>query len=63
MEIAEDRVQWWALVLLVLNLQVLLPNHRSIRYLDMTEKTGNWWCFHTILGLCQYFFKRAGAIR
>jgi len=25
MELAQDRVQWWALVLAVLNLRVLLP--------------------------------------
>jgi len=25
MKLAQDRVQWWALVLTVLNLQVLLP--------------------------------------
>jgi hypothetical protein len=37
MELAQDRVQWRALVLAVLNLRVLLPESQLISKMDLTE--------------------------
>jgi hypothetical protein len=37
MELAQDRVQWWVLVLAVLNRCVLLPESWLISKIDLTE--------------------------
>ena len=37
MELAQDRVQWWALVLAVLNRCVLLPESQLIGKMDLIE--------------------------
>ena len=45
MELAEDRVQWWALVLAVLNRCVLLPGSLLIRKMYLMEigcEDGRW---------------------
>ena len=45
MELAQDRVQWWAFVLAVLNLCVLLPESYLISKMDITEigcEDGRW---------------------
>ena len=45
MELAEDRVQWWALVLAVLNRCVLLPESLLIGKMDLMEigcEDGRW---------------------
>ena len=45
MELAQDRVQWWALVLAVLNRCVLLPESWSISKMDLMEtgcEDGSW---------------------
>ena len=45
MELAEDRVQWWALVLAVLNRCVLLPESWLISKMDLMEigsEDGKW---------------------
>ena len=45
MELAQDRVQWQALVLAVLNLLVLLPESQLISELDLKEigcENGRW---------------------
>jgi hypothetical protein len=45
MELAQDRVQWWALVLAVLNLRVLLPERELISKMDLRElgcEDGRW---------------------
>ena len=44
-ELAQDRVQWWAFVLAVLNLCVLLPESQLIGKMDLTEidcENGMW---------------------
>jgi len=45
MELAQDRVQWQALVLAVLNLLVLLPESKLISKMDLREtgcEDGSW---------------------
>jgi hypothetical protein len=45
MELAQDRIQWWALVLAVLNLRVVPPESWLVSKLDLGE-TGcgdGWW--------------------
>ena len=45
MELAYDRVQWWALVLAVLNRCVLLPESQLISEMDLMEigcEDGSW---------------------
>jgi hypothetical protein len=45
MELAQDRVQWQALVLSVLNLRVLLPESQLITKMDLREtgcEDGRW---------------------
>jgi len=45
MELAQDRVQWWALVLAVLNRCVLLPESWLISKTDLMEidcEDGRW---------------------
>jgi hypothetical protein len=44
-ELAQDRVQWWAFVLAVLNLCVLLPESQLIGKMDLREidcEDGKW---------------------
>jgi hypothetical protein len=66
MELAQDRVQWWALVLAVLNLCVLLPESYLIsktdlmeidcedgRWIELAEDRVQWWAFVlAVLNLC-----------
>jgi hypothetical protein len=45
MELAQDRVQWRALVSVVLNLRVLLPESQLISEMDLREtgsEDGRW---------------------
>jgi hypothetical protein len=45
MELAQDRVQWWALILVVLNLLVLLPESYLVSKIDLREtvcEKGRW---------------------
>jgi len=59
MELAEDRVEWWALELALLNLCVLLPESQLISKMDLMEiccGDGRWMelahvAFHTALTL------------
>jgi len=45
MELAEDRVQWWALELALLNFCVLLPESQLFSKMDLMEigcEDGRW---------------------
>jgi hypothetical protein len=37
MELAQDRVQWQALILAVLNLRVLLPESQLLRQMEFSQ--------------------------
>jgi hypothetical protein len=55
MELAADGVQWWALVLAMLNLQVLLPGGQLISEMNlrkMVMRIAGWRVDKTGLGLC-----------
>jgi hypothetical protein len=61
MELAQDRVQWRALVLAVLNLGVLLPQMdlREIgcedgRWMELVQDRVEWWDFVLAVLLPQY---------
>jgi hypothetical protein len=59
MELAQDRVQWQALLLAVLNLQILLPESyliskrdlremgcEDVRWIELAQHRVQWWFWY-----------------
>lgn len=62
-ELAQNHVQWWAVVLMVLNLQVLLPESQFISEMDLREidcEDRRWNV--TVSGLCPMVGFAVGSI-